>query len=214
MPIIYLDIETIPSGLMPTTEEMLEYVPANYKKPETINSWAEDPVNKERVYLKRALSFWDAQVVCIGYAIDDNPVALFVGDSEKDIFASFHQSLTKDIPEFSQRLSSYWCGYNLKEFDLPILRLRAIKYGIMDLASVLPGNPRSPQIIEVMELASVTAYKEFSSQHTVAKFFGLEFSETDGSDVYHLYKDGDLDGIIDHCNEDIELTRKLYKLLK
>ena len=71
---IYFDIETIPTQ----SEHLKNHVqtnltpPANYKKQETIDAWIEE--NRDLAYRKTALNGGFGQIVCIGYAINDNDV--------------------------------------------------------------------------------------------------------------------------------------------
>lgn len=215
---LFIDIETVPSGDMPTLEEMLPLVPGNYKKKESIDEWANDPVNQEAVYRKRALSWWDCRVFCIAFAMDDGDVVSLHNNDEKSLLIDFQSNLLDIKPDtlsIARWATVGWCGHNIKKFDLPILYLRALKYGLTALTKMIPTEGRSSQILDTMEMYALTSYREYISLDTVSKFFGVQSkSKMDGSQVYDYHKAGKFEEIAEYCAEDVEVVRRLYSLLR
>lgn len=191
---IYIDIETVPSGDMPTDEEMRALVPGNYKKEESIGQWIFD--NREDVYRKRALDVLQCRVFMVGVAINgDEPIMLYDEDEEALLL-----SLCNTIGEYPVN----WCGYNARGFDMPILKLRAWKYGHIDLANNIRTDRYRGNVIDPMD----ELYPNRVSLDKLARFFGLghKHQGIKGSEIYDYYKRGEIDALEEYCAQDVRLV--------
>jgi uncharacterized protein YprB with RNaseH-like and TPR domain len=203
--ILYLDLETIPCGEKLARTDF--HPPGNYTKPETIAKWYEENATGmvEKEYINRSLISYKCQVICLGYALDDDKVVV-LGGNEKDIFDRFEAILQP----FSDRImGTTVVGFNLK-FDLPIIRQRAMKWNL-PLIKRLPYGRNDKQAFDLM-VEFMKPSTDFVSCTEVCKFFGIEDNDdSTGADVYNFYLDGELDKIYDHCRMDIEKNRNIHK---
>jgi hypothetical protein len=65
-----------------------------------------------------------------------------------------------------------------------------------------------------MEMWAVD-FKDYVSLDKIAKFLGLEGKEDgiDGSKVYDMWLEGQLEKIENYCRDDVELVREVYKII-
>ena len=218
--ILYLDIETLPpQDRQPDPDDVTP--PANYKNPETIRAYQESKA--EEVYRKLATNPLDAQVLVIGVAYGDDKAIGLCDTDEKALFDKLEEYLatlqfniesTKDLIKKSP---DSWTivGHNVAQFDLPILMLRAKKYGGTLTNQLLRDlTPFDHRIADTMRMAMPTMKGSYVSMDDLCGFFGLEGKgDMDGSTVYDYFKEGKIDDIIKYCIKDVETTRKLYKIL-
>lgn len=212
--IIWIDIETIPSGDLPTTEEMISYAPGNMKKEETIRAWADNAENKMAIHKKKSLSWLEAQVICIAYAVDDGPLNIVFSTDEQNVISMFAEKIQAIEPVVGKQSAFIFAGHNIREFDLPILYLRALKYGNVVLQRALPSEAKSGRIIDTIELFSLTAWRKLMKMSDLATFFGLPVkTEMSGETVYDEYLAGNYEKIKNYCMEDVGTNRQLYGIL-
>lgn len=209
---VYLDIETLPAGELLQPEQIS--VPGNYSKPESIKAYQESQVATE--YLKRSLIAHKGRIFCIVVYDDKNrEFKTFVDDNNEElVIKQFNDYiLSFDIKE---RSLLRFIGFNIAEFDLSWLILRAWRYDL-PFRHYFPSDSRSPRIIDLMHKFGAYKYKQFISMNDVCEYFGIygsiggdvEFDEVDGSMTYDLYMAGKRDLIIKHCLVDVQ---KLIKV--
>ena len=205
---LYFDIETVPGPIKPTIEEVMALAPKSMTKEDTIRKWAEE--NVETVYRKQALDSMQGEICCIGLAFDDERPTTFVGPETMVIE---HAATMIDF-----RMSKYgsmrpiWVGHNARAFDLPWLWRKALKYRHYELAQRIPRERYSKDVEDTMEMWS-TDYKDYVSLDAVAKFLGVGGKSGHGSQVYDLWRTGRHQEIADYCADDVELVRRVHKVL-
>src|SRR5688572_15853802 len=97
---IFLDCETIPTQRADIQARMVSGIspPGNYKKPESIAQWwaSEGDAKRSEAIHSTALNGTWGEVICIGLAINDEPVEVFshVG-SECTLLENFGIALEK-----------------------------------------------------------------------------------------------------------------------
>jgi len=100
-------------------------------------------------------------------------------------------------------------GYNVREFDIPMLLFRAMKYRIK-----LPfPDKRSKQIVDIMDSPPIGGKWQQNTLCTLddlAEHLYGKGKQTSGADVSKMWEAGDLGGIQAHCMEDILITHKIY----
>lgn len=225
--LLFLDLETIPAG----EKEQVEYPPeptlndvktgnrkgdnaiiyAQERLPELIeahkNECEKFDFKNEEKYRKRAVYSTQCEIICLGYAFDDQPPQIISG-TDKEIVKGFDDLLSQ---YGDKRHSITFVGHNIKEFDLKLFYHRAIKYQFKDLLFHLQMLSKE-NIFDTMDEWSFLTYKELTSMNDILTYLGMEGKgDIDGSKVYDLYLAGELEKIYDYCMEDIEKTRKLYK---
>ena len=213
---IYFDIETIPTQ----SDNIKNYIqsnltpPANYKKQETIDAWIEE--NKDLAYRKTALNGGFGQIVCIGYAINDNDVRTIYFDdwatSEGDILKTFFNELIECYRP-SADITPHFIGHNIENFDLRFIYQRAIVLGVKPPA-FLPLNSKSYNNMYIFDTMTEWAGKRnYVSLNEIC--FSLDIQpkrdEIDGSKVWDFVKEGKLKQVADYCADDVEKVRAIYK---
>lgn len=220
---VYLDCETIPGGDYPTTEWMINNHPKNMKIQKTINDWAQKDSNKESVYRNRSLDPLWCQVIALSAAYDDEQAIISSGNDEEKIFKEFDNWIarlaekpktTKDLIRSSPETWTI-VGFNIAEFDLPIIYLRAQKYKCKNIQKLLRDlSPFDKRVADVMRMALPTVKSAYVSMDNLCRFFGIEGKgDMDGSMVYDYFLEGRIGEVAQYCIKDCETTRELYKLL-
>lgn len=213
---IYFDIETIPTQ----SEHLKNHVqtnltpPANYKKQETIDAWIEE--NRDLAYRKTALNGGFGQIVCIGYAINDNDVRTIYFDdwatSESDILKTFFNELIECYRP-SADITPHFIGHNIENFDLRFIYQRAIVLGIKP-PSFLPLNSKSYNNMYIFDTMTEWAGKRnYVSLNEVCLSLGIptKGDEIDGSKVWDFVQAGELKRVAEYCADDVEKVRAIHK---
>lgn len=145
------------------------------------------------------------RICCLSYALDDLEVKTFSG-TEKKILEDFWQ-MAKDADLF--------IGFNVMDFDLRFIYQRSIVFGVKPTKDLNFARYRSFPIFDVMyEWAKWNTWEGRISLDALAKALGLPTSKggaIEGKDVAQAYLDGRLKEICEYCEQDVELTRKIYK---
>jgi len=206
MPNLYIDLETIPGPVKP--DPFTISAPANYKDPEKIRSYQLDAVGSE--WRKESLVSLKGRVICIGWAVGDDPVQLLADmDDEKAIIEDFAALVWEDVGIKGVD----WIGFNLRTFDLNWLRHRAYKYGLTQLAASIPYLRYDKSVIDLREVWNGADYQGRGTLAEIAAFMGLEGKQDgmDGSKVFGLWQEEKLSEIVHYCAQDVELTRQLAR---
>lgn len=213
---IYFDIETIPTQ----SEHLKNHIqtnltpPANYKKQETIDAWIEE--NRDLAYRKTALNGGFGQIVCIGYAINDNDVKTIYFDdwatSEREILKTFFNELIECYRP-SVDITPNFIGHNIENFDLRFIYQRAIVLGIKP-PSFLPLNSKSYNNMYIFDTMTEWAGKRnYVSLNEVCLSLGIppKGDEIDGSKVWDFVQAGELKRVAEYCADDVEKVRAIHK---
>ena len=194
---LFLDIETIPAQI--DQHALLKEIHA--KK---IRDGRKIDADFEQ-YLE-ATSFDGAfgQIICIGFAIDDNPVDVFYGE-EKQVLKDFW-STAKQATRF--------VGFNVMDFDLRFIYQRSVVNGVQPSQNLSFARYRSDPIYDIMWEWRKWAREPSVSLDTLANALGIPSSKDggiEGKDVWKAYQDGRQAEIYEYCKRDVEVTRAIYK---
>lgn len=213
---IYFDIETIPTQ----SEHIKNHIqtnltpPASYKKQETIDAWIEE--NRDLAYRKTALNGGFGQIVCIGYAINNNDVRTIYFDdwatSEREILKTFFNELIECYRP-SADITPHFIGHNIENFDLRFIYQRAIVLGIKP-PSFLPLNSKSYNNMYIFDTMTEWAGKRnYVSLNEVCLSLGIptKGDEIDGSKVWDFVQAGELKRVAEYCADDVEKVRAIHK---
>ena len=125
MTTLYIDIETIPSQKQDAKDDIVIEAPGNYKKPDSIQKWLDEnkEAEAEKQYQKFSLDGALGEILCIGYAFDDNPAKCIGRDletPEADVLTAFMDVLSEHV------VSPTWVGHYITGFDLRFLWQRYV----------------------------------------------------------------------------------------
>lgn len=217
---IFIDIETIPTSRADIQARCVGDItpPGNYKKPETIAQWwaSEGDAKKSEAIARTALNGTWGEVICIGIAINDDPVeVLDRAITEADLLNRFGLILDSKCKKVNVSdmwtVSATWIGHNITDFDLRFLWQRSKLLGVT-LPFRLPMDRYDRRVFDTM--VAWSGYKDRVSQRDLELAFGIDRCDplpNGGADVYGAYQEGRIEDIKAHCRADIENLRKLYR---
>ncbi|HMS69154.1 MAG TPA: ribonuclease H-like domain-containing protein [Saprospiraceae bacterium] len=219
---LFLDIETVSE--FPDYESL----PAVFKelwdkKAVRINpESATDLLLRDKIYKNNAAIYAEfGKIVCIsvGYINSDKQIRAksFAGHDEKQILEEFTALISQ---HFDDPKSYFFCGHNIKEFDIPYICRRMVKHGVtmphmLDIAGKKPWQ--TEQLMDTLDLWRFGDIKGYTSLALICAVLGIESpkSDLDGSKVGPVYyEDQDLERIVSYCVEDVIATMKvMFKFL-
>lgn len=220
---IFIDIETLPTSRKDIQERATAEVapPANYKSPEAISKWWAEygEAQKLEAITSTSLNGTWGEVLCIGLAIDDQPAEVFCrAQTEADLLNTFKLMLDSKCRRAIKsgslwESSAVYIGHNLQDFDLRFLWQRSRICGVPFPFSFPIGKPhynRGPYIYDTMK--EWAGYGKRVKQTDLELAFGIERTDTiTGADVFGMWVAGQMDVIKNHCLQDVENLRKIYR---
>ncbi len=218
---IFLDLETIPPCELEDFE-MDKTPPKNIKDPAKIEKWYEE--NHEAAFRKMALDPNQAQILCLGAAVEDDDVEVFYDENEsvENILREFNDFIVENTVEYLEddkelHYEVKWVGHNVRKFDLEVIWVWCMKLQLFDLAKLISRHPYSNNVIDTMEIWSGPNRQGYVSLDTILKTLGIggKMEGMDGSKVYDEYKAGNLHTkIIPYQIQDVEDVRKIYRAIE
>lgn len=161
------------------------------------------PKSKKKAGLHAIIS----QAVCIGMhdGIASSCIAVDEFDTEQAVLEWFSGVLR-------EHNNSSLVGFNIKNFDIPFLQLRAMKYDIkLDFPDI-----RSNRIIDIYQAIGGKWQTDISacSLSELSWFLYDKCKATNGNEIQGMWDAGDIEGIREHCLEDVEITNRIYQDFK
>jgi uncharacterized protein YprB with RNaseH-like and TPR domain len=207
--LMFLDVETIPSG--EPIDPLTLTPPATMSKPETIAAWYKDKavdIAGDK-YRSRALDSMEGEILCIGYSVDDGLLHTVVGETEYDTLLAFQGIILEFMGQYREPIT--FVGWNITSFDIPFLWRKAIKYGLKDLRNAFNRDRYKGNHLDLMTVWA-TDYRDYRKLDDVAKFLGIagKIEGVDGSNIYDIYLDGDLNKIYTYCLNDVRIVKEIY----
>lgn len=230
----FLDAETLPPVLSDSelAEFKLSIKPqGNVKDPEKIAKFQEDNYLEKYAELGKDVNY--ADIFSLAYSFDKNEVneesvtVLYEEGrtDEKELLIAFYDDIKNSVKERlgdfngasidSLAFSVYFVGFNLRSFDLEILWRKAVKYGLYDLAKLIPRTKYDKRVIDLKEIFNGASNKIFTSQDFVCKYFGIQGKpdDIDGSQVFSNFQEGNYKKIAKYNASDVITVIRLFKLM-
>lgn len=222
---IFVDIETIGTSRQDIIDRLAADVapPANYKSEEAITKWWRESgdAKKLEAAAKTALDGTWGEVICIGFAINDGPVEV-IGRAltEADLLNTWALTLQSQCVKTVRsgdmwEPAARWIGHNLQDFDLRFLWQRSRITGVRLPFGIPIGKPsygRGPYVYDTMKewagWGNRVKQKDLELAFNLSRIDPLEMG---GADVGAAYKEGRLDDIKEHCQQDIINLRNIYR---
>lgn len=170
----------------------------------------------EAARMATALDPTMGRVVCVAWTDDGVTCGVVEGDDERDLLA---------------RLSAAWREYrgptfvahNGKRFDVPFIRVRALRHRLPWLARVFGGWSAKPWDLRVVDTVEAwpTTGAEAKGQRRLpmlARLCGVDFAPDTitGADVPRLWESGDPDArrlVVEHCRADVLTLARVWSVL-
>lgn len=215
--ILFLDVETAPlkatySELDPNLAQLWD------EKTELMRKRAPERYGEEctgeSMFHEAGIFAEFGRIVCISVGLIRGPhlrEKSFYGEDEKRLLTDFAALLNNYYSDYS----SYLCGHNSKEFDIPFIARRMLVHGIPlpDILNVAGKKPWECRFIDTMDLWKFGDYKHFTSLKLLCAVFGIPTpkDDIDGSQVAGVfYNDKDYDRIAKYCEKDVLATVQVY----
>lgn len=207
-----IDLETIPTQKAGAKDLLRATVqpPGNITKQESIDKWmAENAEDKaEELYRKTSFDGTQGEIVCIGWAINDDPALCLYRDyrtqSEAVLLANWFAYITA--------MPATLVGHNALGFDLRFLFQRAV------INRVKPSFPlqQDSRYTGGAVFDTMLAWAGWGNRvklTTVCDALGIPVKTggIDGSQVWDACQEGRIQEVADYCKEDVEATREVYK---
>jgi hypothetical protein len=219
---IMLDIETVPTSRADIQARCVADVapPGNYKKPETIADWweKEGEAKKAEAISRTSLDGTWGEVIVIGFAVNDDPVQVFSrGLTEADLLNTFGLMLDSTCSKAIQSGDMWptiakWIGHNIIDFDLRFLWQRSKILGVSLPFSLPLGRAYDKHVYDTMR--EWAGYRDHVSLSDLELAFGVSRDDPlpgGGADVFAAFRKGRIADIKEHCRQDIENLRTVYR---
>ena len=217
---IFIDIETVPCQILGIRAELSEEIkhPGVLKKAESIAEWEREvkPAVIEEAWRKTSFDGGLGQIVCIGWAVDDEEVrSLQVADltrnSEWMLLIEWFTELRNLHAGMSGRVPTL-IGHNHVAFDLPFIWKRAM------IQAVKPPfwfhrdiKPWSDSIFDTM--TEWSGVRDRISMDRLCRILGIpgKADGPTGADVWPMVLAGKIDDVAEYCRSDVWRTREIFK---
>lgn len=201
---IVIDIETRRDSIWLSSEGVEDALrasiraPGNYKKIEAIESHREEAFAK--MLSRAALKPLTGRIVAIGLGClddDDSPFVFWDDNDERKLLAEFANWI------ISQRDVIVWCGWRVRNFDIPYITARAAINNVS-----LPGNwPTRRWDNRIIDLAETLDPDHETHLDTWLMRCGLPLKTAHGSDVETM----PIDQVANYCGDDVVRERRLLR---
>lgn len=228
--LFYLDIETVPSQSQAVKSAIMDEIadeagqikaPGNYKDHDKIAEYISAEKTKlinsfpDR-YRKTALSGTLGEVLCIGWAFDDDPVRHTIrtlGTPERDFLNGAWEAIHEDWSRHDHGGDTVWIGHNIRDFDIRFLFQRSVILGTP------PGLTMPVDVGTTTSLIfdTMTRWAGWGNRISLDKLCaalgipGKAEDGIDGSMVYDMALAGDYERIGRYCANDVERARKIHR---
>lgn len=212
---LYLDIETLPA-----TDESFEALKILHAKKKAKNKKekkGKDQDDFEQYLLGTSFDGSFGRILCIAYAIDDQPTEVLCGDeSEAEMLEKFWEIVDSiSIPSGNGQWKDYgvqFIGHNVMDFDLRFIYQRSIVNKVKPTYELPFARYRNYPIYDTMKEWVKWANNNISLEH-IALALGIPTPKEgiDGSQVADFYKAGKVEEICEYCKRDVDATRAVYK---
>lgn len=219
---IFIDIETLPTNNQVVRDRVSANVapPGNYKKPESIAEWmaTEGEKQKAEAINRTALDGTWGELLMIGLAVNDSEVYVLTrSGNEGQMLYQFGQLVDglcgSESKTGSWQHSATWVGHNAQDFDLRFLWQRCKINGVKLPFKLPVGKPnysQGPFVFDTMK--EWAGYGNRIKQTDLELAFGIaRDDQITGADVARMYAEGKLDVIENHCRQDVENLRAIYR---
>jgi DNA polymerase elongation subunit (family B) len=228
--VLFLDIETVSEykSYDDLTKEFQKLW--RLKTRQILRKYDEEITEEEAIatYKERAGIFAEFGKICcisVGFISRDKEGELkariksYADHDEKKLLEDFSKLLDG---HFNNPNKHYFCGHNIKEFDIPYICRRMLKHQ-MEFPRLLNIPGKKPwelnYMLDTLELWKFGDYKHYTALKVLTALFGIPSpkDDIDGSEVGSTYWElDDLERIAIYCEKDVLAVVHLlskYKLL-
>ncbi len=206
---LFLDIETIPApeekrdALRTLLEKKLEKKRVRQEETgeEVTALFTEEDF--EQFVLGTSFDGAFGRIVCIGHALNAEPVDAFAGDE---------RMILEDFWKKAERVQRF-VGHNIIDFDMRFIYQRSIILGVRPSQDLSFARYRSTPMYDTMKEWSKWGQGMIGLE-TLAVALDIPSPKDggiDGSQVFSFYQAGKVAEIVEYCKRDVETTRAVYE---
>lgn len=223
-PILFTDVESLPAT---EDDELWNHLIKTLGLPERVLSeTAEERGARINALRENSALFASlGRVWMIGFADRmDDPVILQSDGSpeaEKDLLGEFWGKI-------EPIQNPWWVGHNITGYDIPFLKVRALRHGLTGLARKVGGpyrlKPWERRVIDTKDVWPRTGADRFALREhglkglgkldTICYMLGVPRQDgVMGPDVYQAYLAGDHESVAKHLDQDVRQVREVFRKL-
>jgi len=218
--LLFIDIETV--SCCPD----YKHLSAKQQKlwVDKINRYKNSDKNEAVLYQERAAILAEfGKIVCIAVGFVSGKkgdyklrVKAFYSKDEKELLLEFVALLKKSFNNIHQ---FYFCGHNIKEFDIPYICRRLLINGIAlpDALNLSGLKPWEVNHIDTLNLWKFGDRKHYTTLNLLASILNVPTPKDDieGKDVGRVYwKEDNLERIVKYCKKDVATVAQLMMRFK
>ncbi|MFQ5532132.1 MAG: ribonuclease H-like domain-containing protein [Candidatus Nanoarchaeia archaeon] len=200
---LVIDIETIPyqnlsEDLKPECKlgnlkdkNKIEAKQKEWQEGGQIKALSLDPLTNEIV----CISMWSS--ISNNFIEDNNT-------SEKDYLQSFWNEV---------KCHDLIVGKNHISFDIPTIIIRSMFLNIPITRKFSLSKYQTFSLFDIQQVLTMN-FNQPKSLNWLAKRFGIQCDESNGSKVYDWWKEGKKDMIVKHCQSDVLITKEIFERIK
>lgn len=192
---LFIDIETRPCERAEALTELLS-PPGNYKKDDAIAKWRAEQLDKAPLDVDRCA------ITTIAWAVGNGDVECLDAANWPDGEAGM---LEAAWAAWGRDAQGDVVGYNIGEFDLPILYRRSFLLGVKPSVQWEYRRYQKAPVLDLMQVF-YGWQPPYRSLRFVCELCGITPPIGDGADVGAMSPEER----IAHCKSDVEATRALY----
>lgn len=223
--IMFIDIETVPrtADFEELPEEMQHLWENKFSllQRKTPEKYGSETTAAEGYATNAGIYAEFGRIVCIsvGFIHYKNEIMhfrtkSFADKNEQELLSEFSQLIIK----FFTTAEHYFCGHNIKEFDIPYI-CRRMLINHLPLPKALQLNGKKPwevNLLDTLDFWKFGDYKNFASLKLLTAIFGIPTpkDDIDGSQVAGVfYKEDDLPRIAVYCQKDVQATAQVWLIM-
>lgn len=223
-PIIFIDIETAPlTESISQLSEDLQHIWID--KVDRLNSsrGEQDKTTPENEFQNAGLQAEFGRIVCISVGVitmEGSTLVLntksFYGTDEKALLSDFLAMVESMVRKHGK---VFFCGHNIKSFDMPFICRRLLINGLNVPESLYRDGAKPWEVnwIDTMTMWQFSDARHFTSLKLLCALFGIPTpkDDIDGSEVRRVfYEEKNYDRIAIYCEKDVKATAQVYMKMK
>lgn len=149
-----------------------------------------------------------ARITCIACSDTNGQERVFHNKNEKKLLSEF-------LVYVEENKESAWTGYNIIDFDIPFIYLRAAHHNLLTKHSHLHtlrwgiNKWHNPYVIDLAPLFA-KGWKKIRKCQLVLKYLGLSTKTADGADAIPMWKEKRYEELQAYCLNDARVELELF----
>ena len=167
----------------------------------------------EEKWLKTSFDGGKGQICCVVMQFIETGVVAKISGSEENILNNINEVIKDNSRQSNNSVKPYFIGHNSISFDIPFLHKRFVINNIKPEFELVAHARHGVNAFDTM--TEWAGYNGRISMDNLAKTLGIagKTDGMDGSQVWPEYQKGNIQKIVDYCEDDVLCTSEIYKRL-